>query len=126
MDALRITVDIANPFDERRARRTLASVLVDPDEMFSVLPASLLEEISIRRRLQVTVPRRDGAESTRWMGDVMLYAGGRVTVDHVLFSEGQDTVFIGSHALAGLNLKVDPATGLLVDGGPIVAAAVAA
>lgn len=59
------------------------------------------------------------------MGFALVHAGGTLAPDFVVFGEPGDMVLLGAHSLEGLNLRVDPIRTMLVDAGPIVAAAAA-
>jgi predicted aspartyl protease len=126
MGTFRITVEIANPEDPHEQRRSINDVLVDTGAEYSVFPATVLDELGVVRRRQTTFRQADGSSFTRWMGDIRLYAGGTVAIDHIVFGEPHDILLLGAHGLRGLNLRVEPATRRLVDAGPVVAGAMAA
>ena len=62
---------------------------------------------------------------TRALTDVLVDTGSEYTStpDFVVFAEPGDLAVLGAHSLEGLNLRVDPVRKILVDAGPIVAAA---
>ena len=58
-------------------------------------------------------------------GTVLIGVAGRQTVDELVFGQPGDLVLLGWHTLSGLNFRLDPVTGQLVDAGPAPAAAAA-
>ena len=123
MGTFRIAVEIENPV-RTGERRTLASVLVDTGAELSWFPAPILEALGIARRKVVRFRQADGTALERWTGPAFVYAGGTSTVDEVVFGEPNDMVLLGARSLEGLNLRIDPVSKLLVDAGPVPAAAV--
>jgi hypothetical protein len=65
----------------------------------------------------------DGTVLSRWTGAALVYAGGTMTNDEVVFGEPGDLVLLGARSLEGLNLRIDPVRKQLVDAGPAPAAA---
>ena len=107
-------------------RRSVSSVLVRTDVLFTCLPASLLESVGISRWQSRQFQRADGSTFERCSGPALVRVGELVTFDDVIFGEPTDAVLLGSHSLSGLNLLVDPASGRLIDAGPKPVAATAA
>jgi predicted aspartyl protease len=106
-------------------RRRLTNVLVDTGAELSWVPAEIWESLRIPRFKLWRFRQADGSVLERWAGPALVYAGGTVTSDEVIFGEKNDLVLLGARALQGLNLRVDPHRKILVDAGPAPAAVAA-
>jgi predicted aspartyl protease len=122
MGLLRTDVEIESPLREGD-RRLLRDVLVDTGAELSWAPAAVLESLGIRRRKPIRFQQADGTILERWVGFVILHAGGTFTNDEIVFGEPGDLVLLGARSLEGLNLKVDLVGKRLVSAGPMLAAA---
>jgi hypothetical protein len=67
----------------------------------------------------------DGRILERQVGYAIVHAGGKATVDDVVFADETDLLILGARSMEGLNLRVDPRLKQLVSAGPILAAAMA-
>ncbi len=103
-------------------RRLLRGVLVDTGAEFSWVPANVLEELGIERRKILRFQQADGSVLTREVGFAILYAGGTMTTDEVVFGEPNDMLLLGARTLEGMNVKVDLIAKRLVPAGPVLAA----
>ena len=121
MGTFRTDVEIANPTQPLR-REVIRSVLVDTGAELSWLPAPILRSLGITRLKEWHFRQADGTVLSRWTGACLVYAGGTMTNDEVVFGEPGDLVLLGARSLEGLNLRVDPVTKQLVDAGPAPAA----
>lgn len=122
MGTFRVDVEIENPVRADRRIR-VPSVLVDTGAEFGWFPASVLDDLGIRRRMLMQFRQADGSVLERWFGDVRIFVAGTEAIDHVVFGEPNDMVLLGAHSLEGLNLRVEPVARRLVDAGPVPAAA---
>jgi predicted aspartyl protease len=104
-------------------RRTVDGVLVDTGSELSWFPADVLESVGINRLRERNFRQANGTILTRWTGAAMVYAGGTMAVDEVVFGLPGDLVLLGARSLEGLNLRVDPIIKQLIDAGPVDAAA---
>ena len=120
MESLSVEIEIASPL--RDAHRSLAPVAVDPEMLLSWIPAAVLEAIAIERRKHWQFLRADGSIIHRWTGSAIVRVAGVETIDEVVFAEPGDRVVLGARSLDGLNLRIDPLNGALVDAGPVAAA----
>ena len=125
MGTFRIAVEIENPA-RLGARRRVESVLVDTAAELSWIPAAILESLGIPRLKVWHFRQADGTVLERSAGPALVYAGGTMTSDEVVFGEPSDMVLLGTRSLEGLNLRVDPYRKVLVDAGPAPAAGVGA
>ena len=103
-------------------RRRISSVLVDTGSELTWIPADVLESLGVPRFKVWRFRQADGTVLERWAGPALVYAGGTVTNDEVVFGEKNDMVLLGARSLEGLNLRVDPYRKILVDAGPAPAA----
>lgn len=124
MGTFRTDIEIENPARPGERRR-LSSVLVDTGAELSWVPADILESLGVARMKTWHFRQADGTVLDRSAGPAIVYAGGTMTVDEVVFGEPGDMVLLGARSLEGLNLRVDPLRKILVDAGPAPAAAAA-
>ncbi len=124
MGSFRTDLEIANPAQPLQ-RELVRRVLVDTGAVLSSFPALVLESLGITRLKEWHFRQADGTVLSRWTGAALVYAGGTMTNDEVVFGEPGDLVLLGSRSLEGLNLLVDPVTKQLVDAGPAPAAVAA-
>ncbi len=124
MGTFRTDVEVANPAQPLK-RELIRTVLVDTGAELSWFPAPVLKALGITRLKEWHFRQSDGTVLSRWTGAAVVYAGGTMTNDEVVFGEPGDLVLLGARSLEGLNLRVDPVTKELVDAGPAPAAAAA-
>src|SRR5437764_10782362 len=122
MGTFRTDVEIANPVQPLK-RELIRTVLVNTGAELSWFPAPVLHSLGITRLKVWHFRQADGTVLSRWTGAALVYAGGTMTNDEVVFGEPNDLVLLGSRSLEGLNLRVDPVRKQLVDAGPAPAAA---
>ena len=91
---------------------------VDTGAELSWVPAAVLEFLGIARFKLWRFRQADGSSLERWAGAALVYAGGTVTTDEVVFGEPGDMILLGARSMEGLNLLVDPFRKILVDAGP--------
>ncbi|MEX2153315.1 MAG: hypothetical protein WD825_08240 [Gemmatimonadaceae bacterium] len=124
MGSFRIDVEIENPARPGE-RREVRQVLIDTGAELSSFPAKLLESLGIARGKIVRFRQANGSVFERWTGSGLVYAAGTFATDDLVFGEPGDIVLLGSRSLEGLNLRIDPVSKRLIDGGPMLMAAVA-
>ena len=124
MGTFRTDVELENPAQSGE-RRLVSNVLVDTGSELSWIPAPVLESLGIKRFKLWRFRQADGTALERWAGAAILYAGGTMTLDEVVFGEPGDMILLGARTLEGLNLLVDPHRKVLVDAGPAPAAVAA-
>lgn len=124
MGTFRTDVELENPAQSGE-RRLVSNVLVDTGSELSWVPAPVLESLGIKRFKLWRFRQADGTALERWAGAAILYAGGTVTLDEVVFGDPGDMILLGARTLEGLNLLLDPHRKVLVDSGPAPAAVAA-
>jgi clan AA aspartic protease len=121
MGTFRIDIEIENPARPGE-RRTVSSALVDTGAELTWVPATVLEALGVHRLKTWRFRQADDTILERYVGSALVYAGGTVTTDDVVFGAPGDLVLLGARTLEGLNLRVDPRAKQLVDAGPAPAA----
>jgi predicted aspartyl protease len=121
MGTFRTDIEIENPARPGE-RRSLSSVLVDTGAELSWFPAAVLDSLGVPRMKLWHFRQADGTVLERWAGPALVYAGGTVTIDEVVFGGENDMVLLGARSLEGLNLRVDRYRKILIDAGPAPAA----
>ena len=117
MGTFRTSIELENPA-RPGVRRQVSGVLVDTGAELSWIPAEVLESLGIMRFKLWRFRQADGTALERWAGAALVYAGGTVTSDEVVFGQPGDMILLGARSLEGLNLLVDPHRKILVDAGP--------
>lgn len=124
MGSFRTTVGVESPL-RRGTIVTVENVLVDTGSEYTFFPRVVLEQLGIRSERRQRFRIADGSIIERDIGFVITHAGGTTTADDVVFGEQGDIVLLGARSMEGLNVRIDPARKILVDAGPIIAAAAA-
>lgn len=125
MGTFRTTIAIESA-ERRGEMRTVDNALVDTGSEFTWAPASLLEELGIRREMRQRFVLADGRELERDVGIAIVHAAGTKAPDYVVFAEQGDMVLLGARSIEGLNVRVDAQRKQLVPAGPILAGRAAA
>jgi predicted aspartyl protease len=122
MGTFRTTIRI-----ESHARRgqiqELGNVLVDTGSEATWIPRTILESLGVQPEKAVRFRVADGRAIERQAGFAIIHVNGAQTTDDVVFAEPGDLILLGARTLEGLNFKIDPVRHVLVDAGPIDAAA---
>ena len=117
MGTFRTDIELENPA-RPGVRCQVSAVLVDTGAELSWVPAEVLESLGITRFKLWRFRQADGTALERWAGAALVYAGGTVTSDEVVFGQPGDMILLGARSLEGLNLLVDAHRKILVDAGP--------
>lgn len=118
-----VDVTIADHFHPQRTR-LVRQVMVDTGSDATWISAGILEELGIRRVKRDIIEYANGLQAIRTIGYAIVRVEGRETTDEVVFAEAGDHLLLGSRALEGLGLMVDPRGKRLVDRGPKLAMSV--
>ncbi len=103
--------------------RELPNVLIDTGGEATWVPRTVLQSLGIQPEKSVRFRVADGRAIERQAGFAIIHVAGSQTADDVVFAEPGDMVLLGARTLEGLNLRVDPVRHVLVDAGPVDAAA---
>lgn len=95
--------NVATPETQR-----VLEFLVDSGATYSVVPATILEELGIKPIDQQTFRLADGRTVVRRKGGAMFRFDGRVGVADVVFGEPGDSSLLGALTLESLGLALDP------------------
>ena len=114
---------VANHIDRRKTVE-VPQLLVDTGAEFTWIKADVLKKIGVaKEKKNYTFVTATGQEINRTIGFAIIRVGEAVTIDEVVFAEGNDLELLGARSLEGLNLRVGSRAKKLVAGGPILAAA---
>jgi clan AA aspartic protease len=125
MGIFRTTLAVAALVNPER-RRELVDVMVDTGSEYNWIPSDVLVELGVVPVRTDRFEAADGRVLERQVGFALIYAGGRSAATVVVFAGEGDMVLLGTHALEGLNLRIDLARKELVPAGPVPAAGVRA
>ena len=90
-----------------------AELLVDTGSTYTWVEAKMLQQLGIKVRRVWRFKAIDGRILERRIGDAYIEFDGEQAPTVVVFAEEGDGKVLGVHALEGLRLEVDPATGQL-------------
>ncbi len=122
MGTFRTTIRIES--HTRRGRvQEVGNVLVDTGSEATWVPRTILESLGIQPEKAVRFRLADGRAIERQAGFAIIHVNGAQTTDDVVFAEPGDLILLGARTLEGLNFKIDPVRHVLVDAGPVDAAA---
>lgn len=122
MGTFRITVRVES--HTRRGTVTeIANVLVDTGSEETWIPRAVLESLGIQPEKAVRFRVANDRAIERQAGYAIIHVNGAQTSDDLVFAEQGDLVLLGARTLEGLNMKIDPVRHILVDAGPVDAAA---
>ena len=97
------------------SRFETVNATVDTGATFSQIPGSLLRRLGIVPTRNVQSQPADGSIISDGVADVRIRINGRETYSTVLFGEEGSPILMGSYALEGVVLAVDPHNECLVD-----------
>ena len=90
-------------------RRALPlSGMIDTGSLYSVIPASLLDDLGIARDEQERFQLADGAIREMSIGLALLEMDGRARTVHVAFGADDNVILIGAMTLERFGVAVDP------------------
>lgn len=112
---------VENHKDDTRSAE-VSNVLVDTGLEMTWLPSTVLEQIGVEPKKQLSFQMANGSVINRSVGFAVLRVGKDFTVDEVVFAQPGDLNLLGARTLEGLNLRVDSRSKKLVSAGPILAA----
>ena len=122
MGTFQTTVGLESPL-QRGKIVEVHNVLVDTGAEATWMPSAILVSLGIQPERSEIYQLADGRVLEREVGYVIVHAGGKATIDDVVFAEPTDLTILGARSLEGLNLRIDARSKQLVSAGPILAAA---
>jgi len=122
MGSFYVGCKVENHKDQKRAA-VIPKMLVDTGSEFTWLPGDVLERIGIEAvKKDLRIQMANGQIITRSVGYAVLRVDQYETIDEVVFAQKGDLALLGSRAMEGMNVHVDPRRKRLVAAGPVVAA----
>ena len=112
MGTFRYPVEIGNPSG---TQFEIVNPMVDIGATYSFLPASLLERLEVEPSRDMTFVLADGSRITRPLGQTWARTAGREAVTVVVFGDEDSTPLLGTYALEGIGLAVDPLNKRLIE-----------
>lgn len=106
MGTFSVTVNLVNPFDP--TRQTTVECLVDSGATYSIIPASVLEQLGIHPLREDTFTVATGERRTWPMGGIELRLDGRRGWSMAVFGPAETPPVLGAHGLEALGLGIDP------------------
>ena len=100
---------LSNPRRPRTRPRTL-DFLVDTGAIYSVVPASVLRALGIRRLEREEFVLADGTKQTYDVGEAFFRLDSKVGTSKVIFAPEGVTPLLGALTLESLGLMVNPVT----------------
>ena len=90
------------------SRFETVNAIVDTGATFSQVPGNILRELGIVPTRYVQSQLADGSINRDGVADVKIRIDGRETYSTILFGEEDSPILMGSYALEGVVLAVDP------------------
>jgi predicted aspartyl protease len=103
-------ITLIGPSGERRT----VEALVDSGSTFTRLPSSVLQELGVEPRREVSLRLADGSSHVQQLGRVLVQLDGIEEITFVVFGEPESPSTIGAITLETLLLGIDPAGQTLV------------
>jgi clan AA aspartic protease len=101
-----LDVEVANPSAPEKTR--LVQFLIDSGAVYSVVPATILEELGITPLAEKSFRLADGSKILRKKGGAVFKYKGEVGVADVIFGEPGDSTLLGAFTLEALGMALDP------------------
>ncbi len=106
MGFVHVNVVIESPSEPGEGRTV--KLLVDTGSLFSMLPASVLEALGIKRTEKVDFQTASGEVMYRDIGYAWIRYDGRQALTPVIFGGESDACLLGVVTLETLRMEVDP------------------
>ena len=112
MGTFRYPIALGNPTG---TEFEVLNALVDTGATYTFVPSSLLEKLEVEPMESIEFTLADGSKITRDIGQTHVRAAGKQAITFVVFGNKEDdNTLLGSYALEGLRLAVDPYNSRLV------------
>ncbi len=111
MGTFRYQIALGNPSG---TEFEVLNALVDTGAVYTFVPASLLNRLEVEPMETVEFTLADGSKIKRDIGQTHIRAVGKQAITFVVFANDDDATLLGSYALEGLRLAVDPYNSRLI------------
>jgi clan AA aspartic protease len=101
-----LEVEVGNPADT--ANTLTVEFMVDSGTIFSVVPATVLDELGIKPIAKEVFWLANGEKMVRPRGIAFFKFGDKVGIADVIFGEQGDSNLLGATTLESLGLALDP------------------
>lgn len=101
-----LEVEVGNPASPDVTEKI--EFLIDSGAIYSVVPAGILERLSIKPLTEQEFRLADGSKIIRKKGVAVFRYGERVGGADVIFGEAGDSTLLGAFTLESLGLSLDP------------------
>jgi clan AA aspartic protease len=101
-----LEIRVGNPADPEVTKPV--EFLIDSGAIYSVVPASILQELKIKPIAEQTFRLADGSKITRRKGVALFKYGEQIGGADVVFGEEGDSTLLGAFTLEALGLALDP------------------
>ena len=101
-----LKIGVANP--SAPGKMESLDFLIDSGAIYSVVPAPVLEKLSIKPVTEQEFRLADGSTIARKKGVALFRYGDRVGGSDVIFGEEGDSLLLGAFTLESLGLALDP------------------
>ena len=105
MGTFRYQIALGNPSG---TEFEVLNALVDTGATYTFVPSSLLEKLEVEPMDAIEFTLADGSKIKRDLGQTHIRAAGKQAITFVVFADEDDATLLGSYALEGLRLAVDP------------------
>ena len=104
MGTFEVTIEVVHPIERRFI---VVEAVVDTGASHTILPSSLLEELGVERKQEVTVGFGNGTAEVCHIGEARIAYAGTEWTCPVIFG-ADDVYLLGPTTLELFNLAVDP------------------
>ncbi|MCY3542745.1 MAG: retroviral-like aspartic protease family protein [Chloroflexi bacterium] len=111
MGTFRYQIALGNPTG---TEFEVLNALVDTGATYTFVPSSLLNRLEVEPMETVEFTLANGSKIKRDIGQTHIRAAGKQAITFVVFAEEGDAALLGSYALEGLRLAVDPYNSRLI------------
>jgi clan AA aspartic protease len=101
-----LEIEVGNPANPEVTEKI--EFLIDSGAIYSVVPAPILERLSIKPLAEQEFRLANGDKIVRRKGGALFKYGERIGVADVIFGEEGDSVLLGAFTLEALGLSLDP------------------
>ena len=105
MSTFRVELEVGDPEGQKFEK---VSVPVDTGSLYTVVPRGLLQNLGVRPLRKARFRLADGRTFDQEIGQTWIRLNGSSVISIVAFGEEGDEPLLGSYALEGLLLAVDP------------------